>query len=43
MRTRTTRVVVRSVYGTAAVEWFLILAIATIIEPPRVCRRLSNL
>ena len=31
MRTRTTRVVVRSVYGTAAVEWFLILAIATII------------
>lgn len=31
MRTRTTTVVVRSVYGTAAVEWFLIIAIVTII------------
>ncbi|SDU59407.1 hypothetical protein SAMN04488548_1342461 [Gordonia westfalica] len=31
MRNRATSVIIRSVYGTAAVEWFLILAIATIL------------
>lgn len=31
MRARTTSVIIRSAHGTAAVEWFLILAIATIL------------
>ena len=31
MRNRATSVIVRSTYGTAAVEWFLIIAIATIL------------
>lgn len=31
MRNRATSVLIRSVYGTAAVEWFLILAIGTIL------------